>query len=430
MDPSIELCRRSLSFTGKPAFTHESLPDSYSFTGKYQLKPTSPPPEQTETRRITISNNIQTATRAFSPVVNADPIKYSKLLDVKDILADVPAAAGRRARDASNPFEAIGNSIFFNRAAVKLANLDALFNFTRNSRSFAIPQDYDTYTFCDIAGGPGGFSTYLHWRKQSSFGYGITLDTKDASLRWAIEPEPTSRVHEEQAKRGLLFNPKHLVRSYGSLYDEARLRKFVDSVGSKGVNLVVADGGFDVDAGSTSPEETKQKYRNEEFLTSRLLMMEILTALLTVTSLNDQGFFVLKTFDTVTEITTQLIFICAMCFEEIVFVKPVSSRPANAEKYLVCRGKRPQKIVQPYIDLLLEANRKYTESTYVTSLYDVKYPEDFSQWMRSRNELFTNMQTLAMRNYLLSLKGVASSQLEGYYAYDIRKFLMIWNLPQ
>jgi cap1 methyltransferase len=35
------------------------------------------------------------------------------------------------ARTKANPYELIGKSIFLNRAAVKLANLDALFDLTR-----------------------------------------------------------------------------------------------------------------------------------------------------------------------------------------------------------------------------------------------------------------------------------------------------------
>lgn len=55
------------------------------------------------------------------------------------------------ARRLSNPFERIGKSIFMNRAATKLAALDATFSLTSTP-------DNKPFYFADVCGGPGGFS--------------------------------------------------------------------------------------------------------------------------------------------------------------------------------------------------------------------------------------------------------------------------------
>lgn len=49
-------------------------------------------------------------------------------MDTKARLAAIPRQAFIAARCRANPFEKIGSSVFINRAAVKLACLDALFN--------------------------------------------------------------------------------------------------------------------------------------------------------------------------------------------------------------------------------------------------------------------------------------------------------------
>ena len=48
------------------------------------------------------------------------------LFECKDKLESVPKQAFLDARRRANPYEIIGKSIFINRAAVKLANLDYL----------------------------------------------------------------------------------------------------------------------------------------------------------------------------------------------------------------------------------------------------------------------------------------------------------------
>jgi len=66
------------------------------------------------------------------------------------------------ARVRSNPFETIRSSIFMNRAAVKIANLDAVLQFnltnpkTRSGHNFVSPNDL--LYFADVCAGPGGFS--------------------------------------------------------------------------------------------------------------------------------------------------------------------------------------------------------------------------------------------------------------------------------
>ena len=109
------------------------------------------------------------------------------------------------ARNITNPFENIGNSIFMNRASVKIANIDAIFNFTQRKGGLLGPQEVGPldpsipmselleiesltpsgkntnldrklgYNFYDIASAPGGFSEYIQYRFPISYGWGMSL---------------------------------------------------------------------------------------------------------------------------------------------------------------------------------------------------------------------------------------------------------------
>lgn len=75
----------------------------------------------------------------------------------------------RHARFRSNPYETIGSVIFLNRAAVKMANLDAVFDFMftkpkKMTGESAVDKKEILY-FADVCAGPGGFSEYILYRK-------------------------------------------------------------------------------------------------------------------------------------------------------------------------------------------------------------------------------------------------------------------------
>lgn len=74
----------------------------------------------------------------------------------------------RNARFRSNPYETIGAVIFLNRAAVKMANIDALFDFMftePKTQTGKLAIDRELLYFADVCAGPGGFSEYVLYRK-------------------------------------------------------------------------------------------------------------------------------------------------------------------------------------------------------------------------------------------------------------------------
>ncbi|XP_013196993.1 cap-specific mRNA (nucleoside-2'-O-)-methyltransferase 1 [Amyelois transitella] len=249
------------------------------------------------------------------------------VLDAKTIFDSLDDEDLRHARFRSNPYETIGAVIFLNRAAVKMANLDAVFDFIftnpkkRNSKERALDEKELLY-FADVCAGPGGFSEYVLYRKGwKAKGFGFTLKGRNdfkLSDFYAGSPET--------------FNPYYGVNNDGNIFDPDNLESLKEHVLRQtddiGVHFLMADGGFSVEG-----QENIQ-----EILSKQLYLCQCLAALMLVRT---GGHFVVKLFDVFTLFSVGLIYIMYRCFDKVCIHKPVTSRPANSERYLICLWKRP-----------------------------------------------------------------------------------------
>ena len=127
----------------------------------------------------------------------------------------------------------------------------------------------------------------------------------------------------------LLHDPKVLlVRALHGDITSAEVRaKIVADVEAHAVDLVTADGAVDSDM---RPESTEQN-------NSTLLASQIDVAL---AAQKTGGTFVVKVFGMVLFETLASIAHLCMCYDSVYATKPVSSRPTNDERYLVCMGFR------------------------------------------------------------------------------------------
>ena len=305
-----------------------------------------------------------------------------------------------------NPFEQIGRSIFINRAAVKLANLDAVHHVSGEIFTFDGKTSDKAFTFCDVAAGPGGFTQYMQYRFPNSKGYGMTL--RHEKLDWSTKSLDMTK-----------FSPFYGPDNTGNLYTNwEHFIKFILTNELGGVDLVTGDGGFDLEDTMDSPEarqDRKTLLHRQEFLSSRLLLTQ---AIVGISCTKIGGNFVVKVFDTVT-ICAHILFVLSQCFERILVFKPVSSRPANAERYVICMGRKPN--IQIYYQLMAEAARNYQETTYLTSLFVEDLPIEFQGWLTTNNNLSIDRQLLAAQDILLYLGGKIPKITE----YNISKFLTL-----
>ncbi|CAG8476762.1 6581_t:CDS:10 [Funneliformis caledonium] len=246
------------------------------------------------------------------------------LLQKKDSIESVSHEKFTEARHKSNPYEKVGNSIFMNRAAVKLACLDSLIGLT-TIKSYDPDKDH-VFCFADICGGPGGFTEYLLWRKLSwgeqVSGWGITLNN--------VQNFDLNRFYYETNPRKY-FKPCYGADDTGDLYKEDNIKDFArtikDGTRGIGVDLVTADGGFDV--------RGQEQY--QEIHLKQLILCQVVTMFMI---LRKNGDFVLKLFDIFTPFTGGIVWILYRHFEKICIIKPLSSRPANSERYIICQNLR------------------------------------------------------------------------------------------
>lgn len=179
-----------------------------------------------------------------------------------------------------------------------------------------------------LAEGPGGFiEAYCNYRynlkgisPDNDSLYGITLISKDKNVpQWKV---PTSTMpHNLQ----LLFG----IDSSGDLYNISNINDIIKSVGNYSVDFITADGGFDF----------SKDFNSQEDISLPLILSEIYVALQIQ---KPGGNFVLKIYDIFNETTIKLLYVLKMCYEEIHIIKPLSSRPANSEKYILCKNFTPK----------------------------------------------------------------------------------------
>lgn len=170
-----------------------------------------------------------------------------------------------------------------------------------------------------LAEAPGGFIQSLvkhseEYKIPINMIYGITLVSDDKDIPYW---NPL-----------LVKHPKVCVTNgadgTGDLYRLENILDFINTCGKSSCKIVTADGGFDY----TSDFE-------QELSSYKLLYSEIM---ITLNIQQKGGTFICKMFDLFYISSLQLVYLLYISYEHISFIKPVTSRQSNSEKYIVCRG--------------------------------------------------------------------------------------------
>ncbi|KAL9188223.1 hypothetical protein ACHAXT_006601 [Thalassiosira profunda] len=305
----------------------------------------------------------------------------------------------RQARSICNPFERLGETFsnyhikrkrkqsskrnhqhstsgisqFVNRSAIKLANIDSLLGFCITA-TIPEPQSArdanEPFVFVDLCGAPGGFSEYILYRhvhpavlpdaqkgdasnnnqgrgRICGFGMSLSGTNEDGKgVPWNLAHMERFRLPSDDASNatgGVNEKLQYQVCTgkdgAGSIYNWDNVlqlqREMVALVSEKQAddrdchnplaNLVVADGGFDAQRDSN----------NQEAIAHKIVVSQTAAAL---ALLRQGGSFVLKMFGCQETATRRMLRYLFGRFDRLTFVKPVLSRPASAERYLVCLG--------------------------------------------------------------------------------------------
>lgn len=179
-----------------------------------------------------------------------------------------------------------------------------------------------------LAEGPGGFmEAFAHFREAAGGGqadelHGMTLQPHGAQP--PARAAPSWRLPSQLLRTGG-YALHHGCDGTGNLYSVANVDHLAAEVGPGSCHLVTADGGFDFSSNFNSQEE----------VSTRLVACEVLAALALQRA---GGAFVLKVYDMQTRATVRILHALRACYGCVRLVKPLTSRPANSEKYVVCTG--------------------------------------------------------------------------------------------
>ncbi|KAF2352472.1 G-patch domain [Trinorchestia longiramus] len=347
------------------------------------------------------------------------------VLDSKTVFDSLGEREIQRARVRSNPFETIGKVFFQNRAALKMANLDAITDmmFTKptDDQGRSMVKDDSILYFADVCAAPGGFAEYAIWRRKTHsdgfpdvHGFGFTLRSNDFKLQdfYAAPREFFEPHYGESGKSG-----------DGDIYKASNISNFCHFVKTAtrgmGVHFMMADGGFSVDG-----QENIQ-----EILSKQLYLGQFVVGLGIV---REGGNFVCKLFDTFTPFTVGLIYLMYRCFKKVSIHKPNTSRPANSERYIICKWLRSG--CEGVYSYLFEVNDKLNELKQ--SEMDVVHlvpPEimeadtGFVQYIRDMNNTLGQRQIVSLQKIRVFCED--NNVVETRQGNLRTQSLLAWNVP-
>ena len=252
-----------------------------------------------------------------------DPDVLSAVLKCKSIFDKLEPKELMMARSRSNPFETIKGAFFQNRAAMKMANMDAVFDFIFTAPKWkdgrpALRTNELLY-FADVCAGPGGFSEYVLWKKKwRSKGFGFTIKGKnDFKVRHAPQiTNPIPIYRSLQLDDFFAGSPESFDTHYGEggmegdgdVFKERNIRAFtkyvLDNTSGLGVHFMMADGGFTVEGNENI----------QEILSKQLYLCQFLVAMNIVRT---GGHFVCKLFDLFTPFSVGLVYLMYRSFDQV-----------------------------------------------------------------------------------------------------------------
>jgi 23S rRNA U2552 (ribose-2'-O)-methylase RlmE/FtsJ len=240
-------------------------------------------------------------------------IGYDPILDItKNKISSVPHTRWSRLRKLLNtmefPFDSKKIQKPISRAYFKLLELVVDLDININGNTL------------HLAEAPGGFIEATRYIKTKK-----SLSSSDIYYTFSIIGELEVPIYNKT----LIKDSRIIVLSNkinrGDLYNIENIKYLVKLLESDGINFITCDGGF----------TENNDFASKEQLHHKLIFNEMITSLFILSS---NGSLVLKIFDIFTELTFDYVYLLSYLFEKVYICKPITSRPTNSEKYIVCKG--------------------------------------------------------------------------------------------
>lgn len=181
-------------------------------------------------------------------------------------------------------------------------------------------------------------------------------------------------------------NVNIIKKNDGDLYDLRTILYLYTLFDKRCIKFITADGGITENG----------DFNHKEKIHARLIMSQVFTCFLI---LEDKGDFVLKIFDIFTKISVDIIYLLTCVFEDVYITKPLTSRPTNSEKYIVCKGYIRKNFTTQIKNTLF----KCLVNLNVCSIFK-ELPECFINTIKLYNETFISQQIKYIEENLFLLK--------------------------
>ena len=183
-----------------------------------------------------------------------------------------------------------------------------------------VPKKTSKFITAHLAEAPGSFVQSIIFFREKF--YKSSDYSKDEHYVISISDDSAGIPTFKKDFRAEYSRVKIYEQDGGDLTDLKSIDKFTKF--SKKADLITADGGF---------IWNDENYQEQEAY--RLILGEIITAL-KIQEIN--GSFVLKLFEIYTDISIKIISILTSVYTNVYITKPLTSRPSNSERYIICKN--------------------------------------------------------------------------------------------
>lgn len=246
---------------------------------------------------------------------------------------------------------------------------------------FNIFSEKTDITTLHLAEGPGGFIQALDYIRNNINNnnndnyYGITLMSNDINI-----PNWKKPLYDNK-KIKIIFGKTN----NGDLLNIENLIYFQNNYKNK-FNYITADGGIDFSI----------DFNSQELLSNKLIISEIFYTIITQ---KVGGTFILKIFDIFKYKTAEYIYLLSNLYQSVHIYKPNTSRIANSEKYIICKGYKgdifnlSSKIIKNFKEIIDNDSNIY-------SIFDFKINKYFYNKIDEINLIYGQQQMENINNTL------------------------------
>ena len=313
---------------------------------------------------------------------------YNKLKEHKNIIDDY-YKEWDNFKKYMNPYELIYSPYDRNINASKHNPISrSFFKMWEILNRFNLINIDDNIVIANIAEGPGGFiESIFKYKKQNNNDIYICNTLYPSNKNIPSWNKFYKFINEN--------NIKSIKLLYCDLYNYKNVIEYINNFRDKKASFITADGGFDY----------SNDFNKQEENSSHIIYSEIVSAL----AIQDKGGnFVIKIFDTFTIFTLKCIFLLNSFYENIYLYKPLTSRVANSEKYIIC--KKFKGIDKDLLEKFLESIKVFPKNN--PDIKTIKLSNEFIYEFDSYNSQFVNNQIQFINKTLEIIKNKDSIDLD------------------